>query len=116
MYSKRLLDDGYSYCAKHDQHYRQYCSGCVLGTYETPPGGRSGLAPGYVWFAVDTLPPPVGQKCIVSAGPGNVAQHVPLVWDGKEFHWVEDMEEYFDPFPSEEAGMWMPWPEDPKST
>ena len=29
-YSEKWMKEGYSYCANHDQHYRQYCSGCAL--------------------------------------------------------------------------------------
>lgn len=27
---KMIFEEGYSYCAQHDQHYKKYCCGCAL--------------------------------------------------------------------------------------
>lgn len=61
--------------------------------------------------------PLANQICLVAAGPGRVVQHVALRWDEyeQEFMWVDSVEDSFDPFPTEEATHWMPFPDDPEA-
>lgn len=67
-----------------------------------------------VWRKFPDEKPGPGQICIVAAGPSRVAQIIPLVWDRDEFTWHEQAEGLgLDPFPTEVATHWMPWPDDP---
>lgn len=68
------------------------------------------------WIDFSKQKPLDGQMCIVAAGAGRVAQHVALRWHAytQEFIWssaVEDLN--IDPFPTECATHWMPWPDGP---
>lgn len=64
-----------------------------------------------IWNPFPESKPEEGQSCIVAAGPDNVAQHVALIWDGENFTWPDGVE--LDPFPTEAARFWMPFPNDP---
>ena len=69
------------------------------------------------WAKFPDIKPKNGQICIVAAGPGRVAQILPLRWDlsAQEFFWHEDADGFgLDPFPTEVATHWMPWPSDPQ--
>lgn len=63
------------------------------------------------WFNFKEKKPKAGQVCLVSTGPDNLIQYLALIWDGKDFIWADD--EFYDPFPTEEANKWALFPEDP---
>lgn len=65
------------------------------------------------WKKLSEEKPRINQKCIVAATVGScsIAQHASLIWVNNEFVWADDLD--FDPFPSELATHWIPWPLDP---
>jgi hypothetical protein len=66
------------------------------------------------WISIEEKLPKIGTECIVSCG--GVTQWMCVIWDGKEFVWADEYEygeSAFDPFPSEEATHWMPFPKGP---
>lgn len=70
-----------------------------------------------MWKKLSEEKPKNGQICIVAAGPTRVAQIIPLVWieEWREFIWHEQAEDLgLNPFPSEIATHWIPFPDDPK--
>jgi hypothetical protein len=71
------------------------------------------------WRKFPDVKPNDGQLCIVSAAPHGqigIAQIVPVMWNerNQEFTWHEQVEENFDPYPTEITTHWFPWPDDPK--
>lgn len=69
------------------------------------------------WIACEDVMPKINQLCIVAAGPGSVAQIIPLMWNGTDFVWHEQSDSFeVDPFPTEQATHWQPWPSDPVAT
>ena len=65
------------------------------------------------WIPVSEKPKQ-GQMCMVVAD--GVVQMLALVWNGDSFEWADGWdghESAFDPFPSEVATHWRPWPADP---
>jgi hypothetical protein len=80
------------------------------GTHTACPCATAGYAG---WINIKLQKPKTGQICIVAAGPDSVSQYLAMKWDGSEFSWADDNETDLDPFPSETATHWMPWPDDP---
>jgi hypothetical protein len=74
-------------------------------------------SPPTIWQKFPDVKPDSGQMCIVAAGPDNQAQVVPVRWcaHDQEFYWHDQAQDLgLDPFPTEEANHWTPWPDDPK--
>lgn len=68
------------------------------------------------WNKFSDVKPANGQMCIVAAGPDHHAQIIPMRWyaHDQEFYWHEQAQDLgVDPFPTELASYWMPWPDDP---
>jgi len=68
------------------------------------------------WRKFPDVKPDNGQLCIVAGGPDRVSQIIALRWDAyeEEFIWHSDSDGLgIDPFPTEIATHWMPWPDDP---
>lgn len=66
------------------------------------------------WIDFKRQKPQANQMCIVAAGPCRHAQILAVIWHEyeKEFVWAnEDLG--LDPFPTEVATHWMPFPADP---
>ena len=77
---------------------------------------KTGVRMDTMWRDFSQEKPAPGQVCIVAAGPDCHAQHLALIWDDceQQFYWVDDAAfSQLDPFPTEMATHWMPWPKDP---
>lgn len=78
-------------------------------------GGSGSLSE---WQDIANMKPESGQTCIVTSSDG-VAQWMALTWNGDAFEWADGYEygeSRFDPFPSEQAKYWMPFPKFEVST
>jgi hypothetical protein len=74
---------------------------------------RHAPAPAGEWIAVAERLPKFGQVCVVRAR--GRAQWMALAWVGEKFVWADSHfhgESAFDPFPSEMATHWQPFPSD----
>lgn len=81
------------------------------------------------WISLNRQKPEKNLKCIVVAQLDDgslVTQSLPLVWNGSEFEWSDEVSDFgiwnnsreefdeIEPFPSELAVYYMPWPKDPE--